>query len=352
VPFAYVSYIRNRFPADLPIAISVDDGGSRPVRFSDFMAPCWGVLWCSNGANTTGAMQHGHRPPHDNPSDPGAIGCECVETSLPPVAFHTQLHNALRHRRCLSKDPLTRNRAQRVSVTWKRTTIDYGLLAYGILEHTRRGPSHIYGHDLHGENATWLEFGVASAGSTNVTCDALQQRFAADRATSTPPRVVGFDTFTGLPEQWGAYMAKGRFSQGGVLPPTQPCATLRKGLINATLPSYLAQQQQQQQQPAAGPPPPPPPPPPLLGVSVDVDLYSASYDALTLLQRQQRLHRSVVHFHELVVPYGPADSNVYHPTEGAANVRAPHSHAAALRQRARRTARAVDSTLFYLMHTR
>ena len=160
-------------------------------------------------------MQRGHRPPTGNPSDPGAIGCECVDASLPPVAFHAQLHNALRHRRCLSKDPLTRNRAQRVSAKWKRTTVDYGLLAYGILEHTRRGASHIYGHDLHGENATWLEFGVASAGSTNVTCDALQQRFAADHAASTPPRVVGFDTFTGLPEQWGTYMAKGRFSQGG-----------------------------------------------------------------------------------------------------------------------------------------
>ena len=163
------------------------------------MAPCWGVLWCSNGANTTGAslMQHGHRPPHDNPSDPGAIGCECVDASLSPVAFHTQLHNALRHRRCLSKDPLTRDKAQRVAAKWKRAA-DYGLLAYGILEHSQRGPPApstlpAREHDevgaarlSHGHvknmNTTWLEFGVAAASSTNITCDALQLRFGGCRA--------------------------------------------------------------------------------------------------------------------------------------------------------------------------
>ena len=357
------------------------------------MSPCWGVLWCPNTTQP-------HRPP---PARWPELGCECISASVGAKSFHASLHNALRHRRCLSKDPATRDRAQRLSERWARKN-DYGLLAYGILELTSfRGggggvTSRLPEHDQQQQqlllppqpqpssNPTrpfWLEFGVAAGGSTNITCDALAARLAdrsstlgGDRSQSgarhhhtrvaAPPqaqapgpswvRVHGFDTFTGLPESW-AHMPKGRFSQHGILPPTQPCAVLHKGLIKDTLPEWLARQQQphsQQlsheslqlsqlraplQQQTSSPPSATPTTTtngasddsartgaaasgrhsvgPLLGVSIDVDLYSASYDALRALQRARLLQNAVVHFHELVVPYGPADSNLHHPTEGA-----------------------------------
>lgn len=51
----------------------------------------------------------------------------------------------------------------------------------------------------------------------------------------------------------------------------------------------------------------------ILGMSIDVDLYEPSLAALTHLHRHLS-PGALLHFHEIVRPYGPADSNVYDAT--------------------------------------
>ncbi|HXB06369.1 MAG TPA: class I SAM-dependent methyltransferase [Puia sp.] len=81
-------------------------------------------------------------------------------------------------------------------------------------------------------------------------------------------RFAGFDTFTGLPEDWGSVKA-GSFSAGGKLPETSdPRSKFQVGLIQDTLPVFA---------------------PSLTGkerkvVHIDVDLYNASMITLVLLQ--------------------------------------------------------------------
>lgn len=260
--------------------------------------PCSGVVWCDASYSP-------------RPSSCAALpaACTCVDATASAKSFHDGLNVGLSHRRKLGRaKPHAKDAATRVAAVYNRAK-DYGLLAHGLLTLLRHSPgapplstllppptaSHPHDH--------WLEFGVASASSTNITCDALTS--IATRGGSGSglvsnhhhhsPRVSGFDTFTGLPEawdfshagyskQWG-YMAAGRFTQHGVLPPVQPCATLHKGLINRTLPMWIAAHRTRAS--------------PLLGVSIDVDIYSASYAALLALQQAGMLGRgSLVHFHE------------------------------------------------------
>ena len=116
-----------------------------------------------------------------------------------------------------------------------------------------------------------------------------------------------------MPTNWNRKYQAHAFTPGtgaGVLPPVHPCASLRKGLISDTLPRYIAthrhhhehqhqQHPQQQQQQASSP---------LLGVSIDVDLYEPSVEILTLLHQARMLRQgALIHFHELVHPFGPGD---------------------------------------------
>ncbi len=53
-------------------------------------------------------------------------------------------------------------------------------------------------------------------------------------------RFAGFDTFTGLPTEWGKYLPQGHFDTGGNTPHTNdPRATFVKGLFQDTLPGFL-----------------------------------------------------------------------------------------------------------------
>lgn len=66
------------------------------------------------------------------------------------------------------------------------------------------------------------------------------------------------------------------------------------------------------------PPPHSSSPPRLLGVSIDVDLYAPSLEALRLLHDAALLsYGSVVHFHELVHPFGPGDHRTAHAANAA-----------------------------------
>lgn len=53
-------------------------------------------------------------------------------------------------------------------------------------------------------------------------------------------RFVGFDTFSGLPSDWGKYLKKGHFDTGGATPSLDdPRVSFVKGLFQQSLPGFL-----------------------------------------------------------------------------------------------------------------
>lgn len=85
------------------------------------------------------------------------------------------------------------------------------------------------------DDGLWLEFGVAGGNSLCMIADEAQRR-----ARSRP--VYGFDSFTGLPEQWRVGFDKGKFTQNGK-PPTLPEGTKNVefvvGMFADSLPTFL-----------------------------------------------------------------------------------------------------------------
>ena len=74
-----------------------------------------------------------------------------------------------------------------------------------------------------------LEFGVGGADSTRTM------------AAKTSRRIHGFDSFMGLPEDWGGrHEEKGHYSSGGVQPEVPKNIALHAGLFTDTLPQFLA----------------------------------------------------------------------------------------------------------------
>ncbi len=109
------------------------------------------------------------------------------------------------------------------------------------------------------EAIEYLEFGTAGGA-------ALRWWLARNPAPGS--RFHSFDTFTGLPEDWGGIKA-GTFTQGGRTPEVggDPRVSFHVGLFNRTLPGHLLQ----------------PRPPRRLVVHVDPDLYSSTLYVLTML---------------------------------------------------------------------
>jgi len=120
-----------------------------------------------------------------------------------------------------------------------------------------------------------LEFGVASGSSIVLTAGIL-------KAKSDKRRVYGFDTFTGLPENWGA-VKKGAYAYrvDGTLPPVPSRVSFIKGLFSDTLPAFL----EEHTEPAAF-------------INVDCDLYKGAVYVLKQLAPRMRLG-TIIHFHEL-----------------------------------------------------
>ncbi len=100
----------------------------------------------------------------------------------------------------------------------------------------------------------YLEFGVFSGTTIN---------FIAGR---TPRTVHGFDSFEGLPEQWGAVPA-GRFTTGGDMPAVRENVQLHKGWFDETLPEFVGGQSQ-----------------PVAFLHIDCDLYSSTKTILWTLK--------------------------------------------------------------------
>jgi len=104
----------------------------------------------------------------------------------------------------------------------------------------------------------YLEFGTAGGAAL---------RWWLDRNRDPASRFHSFDTFTGLPEDWGGVVA-GTFSQGGKPPEiVDPRCSFHVGLFARTLPGFLRA----------------PRPPRRMVVHVDPDLYSATLYVLTML---------------------------------------------------------------------
>lgn len=80
----------------------------------------------------------------------------------------------------------------------------------------------------HVENeGLWLEFGVCSGRTINLISEC------------TDNTVYGFDSFYGLPEDWGNHQEKGTYTRDGNLPNVNCNVELVVGLFEDTLDSFL-----------------------------------------------------------------------------------------------------------------
>lgn len=132
----------------------------------------------------------------------------------------------------------------------------------------------------------WLEFGVAGGATTRWMAKYREAVCGShpDTSGATHTGVVGFDTFTGLPEAWGAFK-EGHFNLKGKLPPVPANVQLVKGLFNESLPPFLEQlDRDSRHRPAV-----------FRNVTylhIDCDLYAGARDALSLLS--DRIHPGAI----------------------------------------------------------
>jgi predicted O-methyltransferase YrrM len=108
-----------------------------------------------------------------------------------------------------------------------------------------------------------LEFGVAGGATLRIIAGAI----GGDR------RVVGFDTFCGLPETWRSGFPAGEFAQDAI--PDVPGAALVAGMFEDTLPEFLAATTE-----------------PIAFLHLDADLYASAKTVLDLAG--ERLVRGTV----------------------------------------------------------
>jgi O-methyltransferase len=98
---------------------------------------------------------------------------------------------------------------------------------------------------------TYLEFGVSKG---------VSLAWWVDHARHPDCRFVGFDTFEGLPEDWGN-IPKGAYSAGGKMPDIQDeRVSYQVGLFQDTLPGFLPEEPMQEK----------------LVVHLDADLYNST----------------------------------------------------------------------------
>lgn len=118
---------------------------------------------------------------------------------------------------------------------------------------------------IKGGKIQYLEFGVHEGESIRKWTELHRHRNSC---------FVGFDTFTGLPTDWGEYLKRGHFDTGGKTPElADKRASFIAGLFQQSLPAYLAKHK------SAG----------RLVIHNDSDLYSSTLYTLTML-------------HDLLVP--------------------------------------------------
>lgn len=96
-------------------------------------------------------------------------------------------------------------------------------------------------------NGLWLEFGVCSGNTINII------------SSQTNNIVYGFDSFLGLPEDWGNHQPKGMYSTEGKLPDVRDNVELVVGLFQDTLEKFLEDHSE-----------------PVAYLHLDADLYSST----------------------------------------------------------------------------
>ena len=126
------------------------------------------------------------------------------------------------------------------------------------------------------EQINYLEFGVASGESF---------KWFAQRMSHLQSRLCGFDTFDGLPEDWGPFK-KGAFSNNSQPPEINDTrCRFYKGLFQQTLPAFLKDFDAGER----------------TVVMMDADLYSATLYVLTCLAPYLK-KGDIIFFDEFVVP--------------------------------------------------
>ena len=93
----------------------------------------------------------------------------------------------------------------------------------------KRFPLMDYAMSLVALNGIWAEFGVFKGESINHI------------ARNTMAKVHGFDSFSGLPEDWNRFHSRGHFKVGQNLPYVADNVSLHVGLFSGTLPDFRAQ---------------------------------------------------------------------------------------------------------------
>ncbi|TDH26227.1 class I SAM-dependent methyltransferase [Segetibacter sp. 3557_3] len=122
----------------------------------------------------------------------------------------------------------------------------------------------------------YLEFGVAAGHSFD---------WWMTKNTHPDARFYGFDTFDGLPEDWGPFK-KGAFSNNNQLPVLKDGrGKFYKGLFQQTVPGFLAELDNNRRN----------------VIMMDADLFSATLYALTMLAPYLKKD-DIIFFDEFVVP--------------------------------------------------
>ena len=123
-----------------------------------------------------------------------------------------------------------------------------------------------------GEEYLFLSFGVFRGRSTNVIASELPEEV-----------IYGFDTFTGLPEDWsGSTSLSNRFSLDGKLPNCNENVILIKGLIEDTLPSFISEKNNK-----------------IAFIHIDTDLYSTAESILKVV-KERLVSGTIIVFDELI----------------------------------------------------
>lgn len=131
-------------------------------------------------------------------------------------------------------------------------------------------------HSLRNAPFDYLEFGVFHGRSL---------RWWVENADHPENRFHGFDTFSGLPENWGPYKAGDMSTKDSMPTFEDPRVRLWKGLFQDTLPGFMQQWKGDRRK----------------LIHLDADLYSSTLYALTMLA-PRLLPGDVLLFDEFAVP--------------------------------------------------
>lgn len=127
----------------------------------------------------------------------------------------------------------------------------------GVMVFTYRHETIRYAVERVDRDGVFLEFGVDRGGTITQTA-----KLRPDA------RIVGFDSFEGLPEDWGGSgLVRGRFDRGGALPDVPGNVELVRGWFDATIPGWKAANEG-----------------PIAFCHVDCDLYSSTVTVFTELE--------------------------------------------------------------------